>query len=42
MVEYFGAIPLAKNGTSPQRIMTPSRCPSALRTTGTLWLGATL
>jgi hypothetical protein len=35
MVEYLGGMPLAKKGTKPQRSVTPSRSPSAIRTTGT-------
>jgi hypothetical protein len=35
MVEYLGSMPLAKKGTKPQRSVTPSRSPSAIRTTGT-------
>jgi hypothetical protein len=42
IVEYFGGTPRAKNGTRPQRIVTPSRSrASPSRTTGTCWVGAT-
>jgi hypothetical protein len=42
IVLYLGGTPLAKNGTSPHRIIKPSRWPSVRRTTGTCWVGATL